>query len=68
MENEHTIEDDGLHLVINGHYPIGWDTLKTHEDIVKWVLHISPKTWVTTKLIEHFIEAACAKNGLSSRR
>jgi hypothetical protein len=68
MEHEHTIEDDGLHLVINGHYPIGWDTLKTHEDIVKWVLHIAPKRWVTTKLIEHFIEAACAKNRLFSRR
>ena len=64
MIEEHTIEDEGRQLVLNGHYPIGWDVLKTHEDIVKWVFHLIPKNWVTKQLIADFIAAACAKNRL----
>ena len=60
----HTIAADGLHLVLNDHYPIGWDTLKTHEDISQWIAHLIPKRWVTKELLADFIAAACVKNKL----
>lgn len=45
-------------------YEIDMRRVKTKSDVLKWVLHLSGKTWMTFPALERFIELACRVNGL----
>lgn len=44
-------------LTIHGptEYEIELSQIDSHEKILQWVLHLAPKTWVTTEIIRYFV-------------
>lgn len=53
-------------IVINVAYPykVALDRCDSHEKILGWVLHLSPKTWMTKDVLERFVRVAVRENGL----
>lgn len=47
-------------------YEIALDRIQTHEDVVRWIIHLSRKTWGTPKMLRAFALAACAAKGWPS--
>lgn len=67
-ENLNTVRSENglIELNDNGEwYPIEFERCSTHESIVNWVYHLSPKEWVTKKHIHLFISHAIAAHNLS---
>jgi len=49
-------DDSAISLANNGDwYVIEFSRCDTHEKVVKWINHLSPKAWVTKAHIELFI-------------
>ncbi|MFV9667899.1 hypothetical protein ACNY68_02760 [Pantoea sp. KXB25] len=51
----------GNEIIINVNHPyhIPLEECSTHQGILHWVWHISKKTWMTTEVLQKFIEVAC---------
>lgn len=54
------------HIVINVvyEYNIPLNRCRNYTEILGWVLHLSEKTWVTSKLLRRFIHVALKANEL----
>jgi len=61
---------EGTAIALQGpfSYSISLDTCDTLEKVVDWILHLAEKSWVTTELIESFIELAIDTNKIPFRR
>ena len=60
-----TIDDDGW-ITIHGPYEYEIELIRcdSHFKIIDWVLHLSEKDWMTTDMINQFIDIALRSNGL----
>ncbi len=67
--NKH-VSIQGDFIVINVHYEyiIELTRCDSYEKILGWVHHLCEKTWMTTSLIEKFIEVAVKANNLDIRQ
>lgn len=43
-------------------YEVPLAGLKTHQDLVEWVFHLSEKSWATRHLLRQFIAAVYTHN------
>ncbi len=63
--------EDG-HIVINtkvgGKYRIALKRCNTYKKIIRWLLHLSEKTWMTVEIMEYFIIVACEANQIDIHR
>jgi hypothetical protein len=71
--NEWEVELKGAEIIIKysfedrqGHYEyaIDIDQLKTKDDIVKWVHHLTGKDWVTGEMIKELLEKATSYHAM----
>ena len=62
-DQEPTIEIEGDCVIIDGHYEIELHQIDSHEKLLRWIFHLSQKTWVTATLIRRLCEIAAAQNG-----
>ena len=60
---KNTIEIINGSILIDNHYEIESHQINTHEKLLKWVFHLSQKTWVSAELIRRLCEIAASKNG-----
>lgn len=51
------IEDDCV--VLNGNYWIELDRIKEEIDLLEWVVHLTEKVWVDTRIIRRFVKLVC---------
>jgi hypothetical protein len=60
------IDVKGDHIVLNVmyEYNIPLNRCRSYPEILGWSLHLSEKTWMTTKLIREFIHVALQANKL----
>lgn len=59
------IVDDYIVINVAYAYNIHLHTCRTAEDVLKWVLHLSDKTWITTEVIKRFIFIASREANLN---
>ena len=45
-------------------YCIELSRCDTHEKLIEWVHHLNEKTWMTTQLMNRFLELCCKHHGL----
>jgi len=59
---------DDTHLTIKANdqfgYEIALDRIDNPVKILQWVIHLTEKTWMTTELLNQFVQAACNKAGV----
>jgi hypothetical protein len=56
--------EDGEIVFLNGHYGISLGECDSYERILHWVYHLSPKSWVTTAILQRFILLATTHHKL----
>ena len=47
-------------------YEIELDDCDTHQKIIRWVLHLSRKSWFSRDMLQIFVGMACNYHGLES--
>lgn len=62
MTEEPTIEVVGETIVIDDHYDIELHQIDSHEKLLKWIFHLSQKTWMTATVIRRLCEIAASQN------
>ena len=57
-------------MIVNGgyEYSIGLDALRTHAELLGWIIQLSEKTWATPEMLRLVILKVAAANGLDIRR
>ena len=60
------LTSNGVELM-DGEYVIGLQRIEGPLSLVKWILQLSEKSWVTTTHIQEFIEIVCEAKGWESR-
>lgn len=58
------IQNDTVVLNVRYEYVIELDRCSTPELILKWVRHLSRKTWTTTEIMQRFIDVVCSHHGI----
>lgn len=58
------IKDECVYIRLNeegiaGIYQIGLDQITTYKDLVKWILHLTDKTWIKPIHISQLITHVC---------
>ena len=59
------VEIDDGYIVLCDYYDIRLDKCATAEDILMWVIHLAPKTWVTKSMLKLFVVIACTEHGIA---
>jgi hypothetical protein len=62
MDKEPTVEVEGASVIIDGHYEIELHQIDTHEKLLRWIFHLSQKTWMTATVIRSICEIASSSN------
>ena len=63
MNQEPTVVIVSASVIIDDHYEIQLHQIDTHEKLLRWIFHLSQKTWVTATVIRRLCEIAADQNG-----
>ena len=63
MMDKSVVLDDG-YIMLADHYDISLNRCNDAHKILKWVVHLAPKTWVTANMIGSFVKIACQECGI----
>lgn len=56
MQNEQDpVSVDATGITLHPSYVITWDRLDSYPKLAAWIYHLSPKRWVTTRLIARLV-------------
>ncbi len=53
----------GVIFTSDGEYTIRWDDIESEEDLIKWMFHLSHKTWFTRDKLNRFLVLVAQEKG-----
>lgn len=58
------VEGDSIIIHDGSNYQIEFSRCNTPEKILSWVLQLTEKPWMTTEILNRFVELACQKHSI----
>lgn len=62
MNKSFKVRKDGIEIKIRYPYFIEWSRISTKDMLLKWVFHLSEKSWMDIEYLREFIDRVCKYN------